>query len=242
MLVILFMTYYDFVQVIIAVGYLGVAMVVFANSGLPVGVYLPGNLLLFGAGATAQTGELSIILLFLITFMAATMGGEYGYSIGERYGKSALWRREKSFKKVLISSRMPTVVISGASALFSEKRLVRFYKCYGDTALVISRFVPIFRTFTPFGAGSSKMNRRTFFFANAGGALLWTGTLLFLGYFLGAIVPRAISFVLPAIALVSMIAYSGVFIEWLRKLWAVHEEKASGRFKEALYKGGLRHR
>ncbi len=154
------------------VGLFGVIAIVFAESGLFFGFFLPGDSLLFTAGLFASQGYLPITPLVIGCMIAAILGDSVGYTFGKRAGRS-LFTREDSF-------------------FFHKKhaeRAKRFYDKHGVKAIVLARFVPIVRTFAPIIAGVGEMPYRTFFKWNVIGGILWTGTMTLAGYFLGKTVP-----------------------------------------------------
>ncbi len=161
----------DLVDFIRAVGILGVVAIVFAESGLLIGFFLPGDSLLFTAGLLAQQGVLgiSVYWLALLLFAAAVLGDNVGYAFGHRVGRKLFKRPD--------------------SLLFSHHNLMRaeeFYRRYGAKTIVLARFIPVVRTFAPIVAGISTMPYRTFLTFNLVGALLWAVGLTYAGYYAGS--------------------------------------------------------
>ncbi len=193
--------HFDLTALIKSLGYIGVFAVVFAESGLLVGVFLPGDSLLFTAGFLASQGILSFPILLLITFLAAVAGDSVGYFTGLRYG-------DKVFKK-------------DDSLLFSKDHVRKsqvFYEKHGGKALVLARFTPIVRTLAPILAGVGKMSYRTFLLFNLIGAFLWAVGITSLGYFLGNAIPNVDSYILPAVAVI-------VFVSLLPTVFHVLKDK-----------------
>jgi membrane-associated protein len=160
----------DLVDFIVWVSIFGVAAVVFAESGLLIGFFLPGDSLLFATGFLIQTGILSvnIHLAVLIIFIAAVLGDSVGYTFGRRLGPRIFRRKDaRLFKQEYI------------------KRAQEFYEKHGGKTIIIARFVPIVRTFAPIVAGASKMNYRRFLLFNLVGAFLWAVGVTYAGYYLG---------------------------------------------------------
>jgi len=160
----------DLITFIQAVSILGVAFVIFAESGLLIGFFLPGDSLLFTAGFLMFTGVLSfnIHLAILIIFVAAVLGDSVGYTFGRRVGARIFSRPD--------------------ARLFKQEYIVRaheFYEKHGAKTIVLARFIPIIRTFAPIVAGASKMSYRRFLSFNVIGAFLWTAGITYAGYFLG---------------------------------------------------------
>jgi membrane-associated protein len=159
------------------VGLLGIFAIIFAESGLLIGFFLPGDSLLFTAGFLASAPDsvsenlhLPLLPLLLGVFVAAVVGDQVGYVIGLRVGP-ALFRRPESrfFKRENVD------------------RAEEFFDRYGAKTIVLARFVPIVRTFTPMVAGVSRMKYRTFVRYNFIGGALWTIVVTLLGYFLGQV-------------------------------------------------------
>jgi len=154
-------------------GLLGILAIVFAESGLLIGFFLPGDSLLFTAGLLTADGEYITYPLWLVCLLitvAAVAGDQVGYAFGKKVGP-ALFRRPNS-------------------RLFKQENLVKaheFFERYGARSVVLARFVPIVRTFTPIVAGISGMRYRTFVVYNVVGGILWGTGVTVLGYFLGQI-------------------------------------------------------
>ncbi|MEO7430363.1 MAG: VTT domain-containing protein [Acidimicrobiales bacterium] len=158
-------------------GLIGIFVVVFAESGLLVGFFLPGDSLLFTAGflASGPTSvddslHLPLVPLLLLVWVGAVVGDQVGYLFGQRIGP-ALFKRPDS-------------------RLFKQEHVDKaqaFFDKYGPKAIVLARFVPIVRTFTPITAGVSRMEYRTFVTYNLVGGTLWAFGVTLLGYFLGQV-------------------------------------------------------
>jgi membrane-associated protein len=182
-------------------GLIGILAVVFAESGLLIGFFLPGDSLLFTAGLLIAGGtylHLPLWLMCALVSLAAVAGDQTGYAFGRRFGP-ALFRRPDS-------------------RLFKQENLARagtFFRRYGARSIVLARFVPIVRTFTPVVAGASHMRYRTFLTFNIIGGTLWGCGVTTLGYFLGriAFVRDNVEFILIGIVVVSVVP---VAVELLR--------------------------
>lgn len=167
-----------------------IALIVFTESGLLVGFFLPGDTLLFAAGILASQGGLNIYATIAVIAVAAIVGDNVGYSIG-RYSGPRLFNKEDGI-------------------LFKHEYVEQadaFYKKHGGKAVVLARFVPIVRTFAPLVAGIGKMDRRMFFFYNVLGALLWSISITTLGYLVGQRFPQLIDYleyVIIAVVLLSL--------------------------------------
>ena len=160
----------DLVEFIQIVTIFGVAAVVFAESGLLIGFFLPGDSLLFTTGFLIHAGILSfnIHLAVLILFAAAVIGDSVGYTFGRKLGPRLFKKQDaKLFKQEYVQHAQA------------------FYEKHGGKTIIIARFVPIVRTFAPLVAGAGKMHYRRFLTFNIIGAFLWAVGVTYLGYFLG---------------------------------------------------------
>ncbi|MFJ6951717.1 DedA family protein [Micromonospora aurantiaca (nom. illeg.)] len=186
-------------------GLIGILAIIFAESGVLIGLFLPGDSLLFTAGLLVADGRYlhqPLWLVCLLVAVAAIAGDQVGYLFGKRVGPS-LFRRPNS-------------------RLFKQENVHRanaFFARYGARSIVLARFVPIVRTFTPVVAGVSRMHYRTFVTYNVLGALLWGTGVTVLGYFLGQIsfVKSNIEFILIAIVLVSVVPIGIQFLRARRR-------------------------
>jgi membrane-associated protein len=157
-------------RTIAAAGYVVLILVVFAETGLAMGFFLPGDSLLVVAGIFAARGDLNVFILLVTLFVAAVVGDAVGFWTGQKLGPR-LFRREKSL-------------------LFRPGHLEKahaFYEKYGGKTIIIARFVPIIRTFAPIVAGAANMEYRKFFLFNVAGGLAWVCSMILSGYFLGSI-------------------------------------------------------
>ncbi len=172
-------------------GYFGVWAIVFAESGLLIGFFLPGDSLLFTAGFIASQGFLNIWVLIFGSFVCAVLGDNVGYATGHRFGRK-LFQKEESF-------------------FFHKKNLQKtqaFYDKHGKKTVVLARFMPIVRTFAPIIAGIGSMRYRTFMFYNLIGGFLWTVGITLLGYFLGKAIPaeQVDKYLLPIIGAIIVLS------------------------------------
>ena len=150
--------------------YVGLVFIVFAETGLAVGFFLPGDSLLVVAGLFAATGKLNVAVLLSSLFVAAVVGDAVGYYTGAKMGPK-LFRRQKSL-------------------LFRPSHLQRaheFYEKYGGKTIIIARFVPVVRTFAPIVAGAAQMPYRKFVVFNVVGGFLWVFSMILAGYYLGTL-------------------------------------------------------
>ncbi|MBI3954437.1 VTT domain-containing protein [Candidatus Collierbacteria bacterium] len=156
---------------------------VFAESGLLIGFFLPGDSLLFTAGFLASQGVFNEWALWLGSIIAAVTGDAIGYWFGHRWGRG-LFKKEDSL-------------------LFHKDNLLKaekFYEEHGKKTIIIARFLPVIRTFAPIVAGIAKMEYRNFALFNVVGALLWAGGVSMAGYWLGSLIPDVDKYLLPIVA------------------------------------------
>jgi membrane-associated protein len=154
--------------------YAGLILIVFAETGLAVGFFLPGDSLLVVAGLFASAGKLNVFFLLFSLFVAAVVGDAVGYYSGLKLGPRVFTRQKSLF--------------------FRPSHLEKahaFYEKYGGKTIIIARFVPIVRTFAPIVAGAAQMSYRQFAVYNIVGGFLWVFSMILGGYFLGSAVESA---------------------------------------------------
>lgn len=180
-------------------GYLGLTLIVFCETGILAGFFLPGDSLLVTAGLVASQGKLDFLVLNALLTLAAIVGDSTGYFIGYHVGP-------KIFKKE-------------ESLFFHKKHLERtrhFFEKYGGKTIVLARFVPIIRTFAPTVAGVGKMDYRRFLFYNVFGGLLWVLSMTTIGYTLGRSVPDIEKKLHWILLIIIAISFLPILIEYLR--------------------------
>lgn len=213
------MPHFDLVDLIRTVGYLGLFGIVFAESGLLIGFFLPGDSLLFTAGFLASQGVLSIWILAPLCFVAAVSGDAVGYAFGHRIGRRLFHREE--------------------SLIFRPDHLRRaevFFECHGGKAIVLARFLPIVRTFTPIVAGIGAMSYPRFAIFNVTGALLWAIGVTLAGYFLGSAIPNVDRYLIPIILLIVAISVAPTAIH----VWRESGAEISAALRRQLKRYGVR--
>ena len=172
--------------------------IIFSETGFVVTPFLPGDSLLFVAGAIAATGAMNVHLLAVLLIVAAVLGNSVNYAIGRWLGKTFFRDR--------------------GSRWLNPRHLEKahaFYEHHGGKAIVISRFLPIVRTYVPFVAGMAAMKARTYTAYNVAGGVLWIVSLLYVGYFFGNIpwIKGNLTLIIVGIIVVSLVP---VVIAWLK--------------------------
>jgi len=180
-------------------GYTVLAIIVFAESGLFFGFFLPGDSLLVTAGLLASRGYLNIWELIVLLSLMAIAGDSVGYYFGRVTGPR-IFTREKSW-------------------LFAKDHLIRaqaFYEKHGGKTIILARFMPIIRTFAPIVAGIGRMPYRRFISFNIWGGMLWVMLTLGLGFFLGRVIPNVDRYIHWIIIAVILISISPGIVSWIR--------------------------
>jgi len=192
------------------IGYLGVWAIIFAESGLFIGFFLPGDSLLFTAGFIAsQPGFFDIRVLIFGAFVCAVLGDNVGYATGYRFGRR-LFEKEDSW-------------------LFKKKHLNKtqeFYEKHGKKTIVLARFLPIIRTFAPIVAGVGAMRYKTFMAYNLIGGFGWTFGITLMGYYLGKAIPDVDKYLIPVILVI-------IFVSLIPSIIHVIQENRSNKDDQA---------
>ncbi|HMC55451.1 MAG TPA: VTT domain-containing protein [Gemmatimonadaceae bacterium] len=180
-------------------GYVGLTVIIFAETGLLIGFFLPGDSLLVTAGILASQGHFNVFVLAALLTTASILGNAVGFYIG-RVGGTRLFRREESrfFKPQYL------------------RQAHEFYEKHGGKAVVLARFMPIVRTFVPVVAGAAEMNYRRYTTYNVVGGVLWICGMLFTGDFLYRYIPGVDEHVGRVIIIVILLSFVPAFIGWWR--------------------------
>lgn len=176
---------FDLVAITKTAGYVGLFLIVFAESGVFLGFFLPGDSLLFTAGFLSSQNFLNIFILIPILFLGAVLGDNFGYAFGKKVGPR-IFRKEDSL-------------------IFHKDHVLRaqkFYEKYGKKTIVLARFFPIVRTFAPILAGVGGMHYPTFLFYNVIGGAFWTLGLTLAGFFFGRAVPDVDRYVILIVIII----------------------------------------
>jgi membrane-associated protein len=196
----LFHRIYDVESLVRVGGLAGLAAIVFIETGLLVGFFLPGDSLLVTAGLFAARGDLNVASLLVVLSLAAIFGDTVGYNIGARTGPKLFSRPD--------------------SLLFNRKHLIttkEFYERHGPFTIVIARFVPIIRTFAPVVAGVGAMEYRRFIVYNVAGGIGWVAATVLGGYFLGQMIPNIHDHLHKVIAIVIVLSLLPAIIKVARE-------------------------
>lgn len=191
--------HFDLPELLRTVGYLGIFGIVFAESGMMVGFFLPGDSLLFTAGLLASQGFFNITILILGCFIAAVTGDSIGYYLGHKFGRR-LFNKEDSF-------------------FFHKnhlKKAERFYEKYGGKTIILARFIPVIRAFAPVAAGIGSMKYSTFIAYNLIGGALWAIGMTLAGYYLGQWIEDIDKYLLPIIGLIIFLSILPAVVEILK--------------------------
>jgi membrane-associated protein len=181
-------------------GLLAIAAIIFAESGLLIGFFLPGDTLLFPAGFFAAQGKLPLAGVLLAAWIGSVIGNEVGYVIGQKTGPRVFSKKDGIiFRKEYITQ---------AEA---------FYEKHGGKTILLARFLPILRTFAPLVAGVANMDRKRFFLYNVFGGAAWVASVVLLGYWLGSKIPNIDHYILPAIGIATIFTFGPTLVHLLRE-------------------------
>lgn len=181
--------HFNLAEWVTTVGYIGILLVIFCETGLFIGCFFPGDSLLFTAGMLATRGVFNLYILIPCVIVAAILGYALGYFFGDKLGHWLMERKDGFF--------------------FKKKYIQQahdFYEKHGAQAMILCRLVPIVRTFCPIVAGMGEMKFKRYMLYNVIGAILWVFALTLLGYFIGNLFPNAKHFLLPIVLIIIAIS------------------------------------
>ncbi|HSX24212.1 MAG TPA: DedA family protein [Candidatus Saccharimonadales bacterium] len=194
---------FDVTHLIESGGLLLVGAIIFAETGLLVGFFLPGDTLLLSAGVFAAQGKLPLGWVLIVIMLASIAGNYAGYNIGKHGGKRVFKRTD--------------------GLLFRQEYVMRaekFYADHGNKTILFARFIPIVRTFAAVVAGVGKMDIAQFMLYNVIGGILWGGGVTMLGYLFGSRIPNIDHYVLPVVLLVMVLSFGPVLYHLVQGLLA----------------------
>lgn len=194
--------HFDLKQIIESIGYVGLFAIVFAESGLFFGFFLPGDSLLVTAGLLATQGYFNILVLIPLLIIAAVGGDTAGYWTGNKFGRRFFSKGKESFLRNKDH-------IDTAS---------QFYEKHGKKTIILARFLPYIRTFAPIVAGIGDMKYSTFITYNIIGGVTWVCSMLLIGYFLGKVIPDVDHYLLPIIVLIVLVSFMPSAYEHRKKI------------------------
>ena len=186
-------------QFLEAVGYLGLFLIIFAETGILIGVFFPGESLLLSAGLLSSLGYFDIRLVIPIVIVAAVLADSAGYAVGKKYGSKIFHRKN--------------------SLLFDQRYIAqseKFYKDHGGKTVIIARFLPFIRTIAPILAGVGRMRYPVFLVYNFVGAILWSVVISLFGFYLGQQIPDADQHILLLIVIIVFICFAPTALALVR--------------------------
>jgi len=199
----------DVNEIVAAGGLLLIGLIIFAESGMFVGFFLPGDTLLLAAGVFAAQGKISLVSVIVVVIVAAIIGDNVGYHIGKRYGR-------RLFSK-------PDGVIFRQQYV---ERAEKFYERWGSKTMLVAHFVPVVRTFAPPVAGVAKMNYKQFVVFDAIGITAWAVTITLVGYWFGSKIPNIDEYIMFAVGAVILITLGPTVYHVIK---AILEKRRSGK-------------
>ena len=191
---------FHLIPIIKAIGYLGIFGIIFVETGMLIGFFFPGDTLLFSVGVLAYEKHFNLPIALGVLSLAAIAGGFFGYFIGDKIGPFLFTRKDSLF--------------------FKKAYLVQaesFFKKYGNATIFLARFVPIARTFTPTVAGVAHMKYKNFALYNIVSGIVWCSSITLIGYYLGKRVPDIDKYLLPAVAIICLISFLPLLLEFFSK-------------------------
>jgi membrane-associated protein len=206
--------HFDLKLIIESIGYVGLFAIVFAESGLFFGFFLPGDSLLVTAGLLATQNYFNILILIPLLALGAVLGDSAGYWMGKKFGKK-IFNKDKSL-------------------IFSKnhiKTAEEFYKKNGTKTIILARFLPYVRTFAPIVAGIAEMDYGKFLTFNIAGGTTWATLMLLIGYFLGRVIPNVDHYLIPLIIIIVIISFLPSAYEHRRKIKNQIEKLINKTFK-----------
>lgn len=194
--------FFNVEQIIMAFGYSALFAIIFSETGLLLGFFLPGDTLLFTAGMLASRNALGLQETIAICFIAAALGDSFGYYLGRKYGRG-IFERKNFLDEYLNKENL--------------EKTEHLYKKYGGKIIFMARFIPVVRTLAPTMAGTAQMDYKIFLFYNLLGAAAWVVSVTILGYFIGNLIPYAMEVAEILIFLVVALSITPIIIKYIRR-------------------------
>lgn len=196
-------------------GLLLLGIILFAEVGLFLGFFLPGDTLLIAAGIIAHQGKFGIVSVITVAIVAAVLGDSLAYYLGRRWGRSVFERDSFLFRKDhMIKSEV-------------------FFEKYGPKTLLVSHFLPVVRTFTPLLAGVGKMPYKKFLIWNITGDVLWAVSVTMIGFYIGAKIPGADRYILLLVLAATVLTFGPALIHTLRKKYLQRKKQSTESNKQS---------
>ena len=171
--------FFDVTQLILSFGYFALFAIIFSETGLLIGFFLPGDTILFTAGILASKNVLGLPESIAVCFAAAVIGDSVGYYLGRRFGKRVFTIEEAHFLDDYLNKE-------------NLERTKRFFEKYGIKTIFFARYIPVVRTIAPTLAGTAEMSYPSFLAYNVLGGLVWVVSVTLAGFFLGALIPNSL--------------------------------------------------
>jgi len=182
---------FNLTELILSSGYIALFLTLFAETGLLLGFFLPGDTLLFAAGMLASKNILNIYLLLFISFIAVILGDSFGYYLGKKVGKK-IFENNHFFDSYLNPKNL--------------EKSKKFFKKHGTKSIFFARYIPIIRTITPTLAGTVEMHYTSFLIYNILGGLSWVFSVVLLGFVLGNLIPNSMEIITSLIILIVLVS------------------------------------
>ncbi|HET9174157.1 MAG TPA: DedA family protein [Candidatus Saccharimonadales bacterium] len=192
---------FNVTHIIQAGGLLLIAAIIFAESGMMVGFFFPGDTLLLSAGIFAATGKLSLAAVIVVAAVSAILGDNTGYQIGKSIGPRLFRKKDGLFFRHAY-----------------VERAEHFFETYGSKTMAVAHFIPVVRTFAPIVAGVGKMPRPKFIAFDAVGDIVWATLVTLVGYWFGSRIPNLDHYILPVFVAVVIITFAPTIFHLLKAL------------------------
>ncbi len=194
--------FFNVEPLILSFGYASLFLIVFAETGLLIGFFLPGDTLLFTAGLLASKNIIGLGETMVVCSIAAIIGDSFAYYLGKRFGKR-VFEKEGHFLDDYLNKK-------------NLEKTKRFFEKHGGKTVFFARWIPVVRTIAPTFAGTGEMSYPVFLFYNVLGGVSWVLSVTLAGYFLGSLIPNLVEYVSIAILLVVVISFVPVLVRLAR--------------------------